>query len=185
MQRPTTLLAVAFLTALAGFVAGWTIMATKSLTRLNRIVAVSWGDLADALSRGDVVVTFSGWETIKKFCADKGKLIEYTYPKEGTFAWLDNYCVAKNAPNREVDHKLANKIIDVAAQLKIGDEFLQGIVNKDAIAKLGPSKSIYPYDDLTSFSQKARMFGFPPLESDGTHATWQDWQDAYQRFKSA
>jgi hypothetical protein len=47
MQRPTTLLAIAFLTALAGFVAGWTVMATKSLTRLNRIVTVSWGDASD------------------------------------------------------------------------------------------------------------------------------------------
>src|SRR5262249_3077803 len=45
-----------------------------------RLVAVSWGDLADALARGDVVITFSGWETIKKFCADKGKAIEYVYP---------------------------------------------------------------------------------------------------------
>src|SRR5881397_3104249 len=48
MQRPTTLVAVAFLTALAGFVAGWTVMATKSLVRLNRVVAVSWGDATNA-----------------------------------------------------------------------------------------------------------------------------------------
>jgi spermidine/putrescine transport system substrate-binding protein len=150
-----------------------------------RVIAVSWGDLADALARGDVVITFSGWETIKKFCADKGKAIDYTYPSEGTFAWLDSYCIAKDAPNREVDHALCNKVIDVPAQLKIGDDFLQGIVNKDAIAQLGPSKDIYPYTDLASFSQKARMFGFPPLEPDGEHATWQDFQEAYQRFKTA
>jgi spermidine/putrescine-binding protein len=158
---------------------------TKLKKEQVRVVAVSWGDMADALSRGDIVITFSGWETIKKFCADKGKAIEYTYPKEGTFAWLDSYCIAKNAPNREVDHKLCNKVIDVPAQVKIGDDLLQGIVNKDAIAQLKASRNIYPYNDLASFSQKARMFGFPPLKSDGTHATWQDWQDAYQRFKSA
>jgi spermidine/putrescine-binding protein len=158
---------------------------TKLKKQQVRVVAVSWGDLADALSRGDVAITFSGWETIKKFCADKGKKIEYIYPKEGTFAWLDSYCIAKNAPNRDVDHKLCNKIIGVAAQVKIGDDLLQGIVNKEAIANLKTSKTIYPYDNLASFSHKARMFGFPPLKSDGTHATWQDWQDAYQRFKSA
>ena len=78
-----------------------------------RIVAVSWGEMGDALSRGDIVITFSGWETIKKFCADAGKTIEYTYPQEGTFAWLDSYCIAKDAPNREVDHALANQIIGV------------------------------------------------------------------------
>ncbi len=149
-----------------------------------RLLAVSWGDLADALARGDVAVTFSGWETIKKFAADKGKVIEYTYPSEGTFAWLDNYCIAKDAPNREVDHMLANQIISVDAQLKIGDEFLQGIVNEDAIAKLGASRPLYPYDDLASFAEKAKFYAFPPLESDSL-ATWDDWQKAYQQFKGA
>ena len=81
-----------------------------------RIVAVSWGEMGDALSRGDIAITFSGWETIKKFCADKGKTVEYTYPQEGTFAWLDNYCIAKDAPNREVDHAICNQIIGVAAR---------------------------------------------------------------------
>ena len=48
---------------------------TKLKKEQVRVVAVSWGDLADALSRGDVAITFSGWETIKKFCADKGKKV--------------------------------------------------------------------------------------------------------------
>jgi len=157
----------------------------KLKTEHARLLAVSWGDLADALSRGDVVITFSGWETIKKFCADQGKLIEYTYPKEGTFAWLDNYCIAKNAPHRAIDHALANKIIDLPAQLKIGDEFIQGIVNDEAIAKLTVSRTLYPYDNLAAFGDKAKFYAFPPLEPDGTHAPYQDWLDAYQRFKSA
>ena len=71
-----------------------------------RMVAVSWGELSDALSRGDVVVTFSGWEAIKKFAADAGAVVEYTFPAEGTFAWLDSYCVATDAPNWETDHAL-------------------------------------------------------------------------------
>ena len=151
-----------------------------------RVVSVSWGEMADALSRGDIVITFSGWETIKKFCADAGKTIEYTYPQEGTFAWLDNYCIAKDAPNLEVDLALANHIIGVAAQVHIGDELIQGIVNAKAVAALKPENAaLYPYDDIEGFGQKATFYAFPPFEPDGTHATWQDWQTEYERFKTA
>jgi len=151
-----------------------------------RIVAVSWGEMGDALSRGDIVITFSGWETIKKFCADAGKTVEYTYPQEGTFAWLDNYCIAKDAPNREVDHALANQIIGVGAQVHIGDELIQGIVNQKAVEALKPERrALYPYDDIEGFGEKAKFYAFPPFEPDGTHATWSDWQAEYERFKTA
>jgi spermidine/putrescine-binding protein len=151
-----------------------------------RIVAVSWGEMGDALSRGDIAITFSGWETIKKFCADAGKTVEYTYPQEGTFAWLDNYCIAKDAPNREVDHAVANQIIGVGAQVHIGDELIQGIVNQKAVEALKPERrALYPYDDIEGFGKKAKFYAFPPFEPDGTHATWSDWQVEYERFKTA
>ena len=151
-----------------------------------RMVAVSWGELSDALSRGDVTVTYGGWEAIKKFAADAGATIEYTFPREGTFAWLDSYCVATDAPNREVDHALCNQIISVAAQLKIGTEFVQGIVNKAAIEELDPaSRALYPYDDPAGFAEKATFYAFPPLEEDGVHATFDDWVKELERFKAA
>ena len=52
--------------------------------------------------------------------------------------------------------------------------------------KLQPStRSLYPYDNLAEFEQKAKFFPMPPLEPDGTHASYTDWQAAYQRFKAA
>ena len=152
----------------------------------SRLVAVSWGDLADALARGDIVATFSGWETIKKFAADLGAAIEYTYPKEGTFAWLDTFSIATDAPNADVDHMLCDKIISVEAQTVIGDDWLQGIVNTEAMAALDPdAKALYPYDDMDAFGSKAKFYAFPPLEEDGVHATFDDWIEDYERFKTA
>ncbi len=151
-----------------------------------RMVAVSWGELSDALSRGDVVVTYGGWEAIKKFSADAGAVIEYTYPKEGTFAWLDSYCVATDAPNWETDHKLCNQIIGIDAQVKIGTEYVQGIVNTKAVEALDPaSRALYPYDDPTGFDEKFTFYTFPPLEDDGVHATFEDWVREWDRFKAS
>ena len=159
------------------------LISLKSIIRLN---TPSWGDLADALARGDVVITFSGWETLKKFCVDKGAdHIDYVYPKEGTFAWLDTFSIAKDAPNADIDHKLCDMIVDVPAQLMIGDEFIQGITNSDAIAQLGVSKDYYPYDNLDALADRATFFAFPPLEEGSGKTTFNEWLEAYERFKAA
>jgi spermidine/putrescine-binding protein len=152
----------------------------------SQLVAASYGELADLMARGDVVITFNGWEVMKKMAADKGKKIAYTYPKEGTFGWLDNYCVVRDAPNRAIAHELANAALGVSIQLKAGNEDLLGIVNLDAIAKLDPTKrAIYPYDDLEGFGKRAGFYPIEPLEPDGKHATFEDWTQEYVRFKNA
>jgi spermidine/putrescine transport system substrate-binding protein len=156
------------------------------MKKQSRVVAVSWGDLADALSRGDVTATYAGWETIKKFCADKGKTIEYTYPSEGTYAWLDNYCVAKDAPHPDEAHLLCDRIISVPAQKHIAETAIQAIVNADAIAQLPPDiKALYDYDDMAAFERKARFFAFPPIEPEGDLTTYEQWLQEYERFKTA
>ena len=164
--------------------------ATEFLIKLKkdavRQLAVSWGELANALARSEVVITFSGGEFLKKFAADAGKQIEFTYPKEGTFAWLDSYCIAKGAPNIEAAHKCANQALDVDGQVAFGEKTFQAIVVREAIDKLQPStRSLYPYDNLAEFEQKAKFFPMPPLEPDGKHASYTDWQAAYQKFKAA
>jgi spermidine/putrescine-binding protein len=164
--------------------------ATEFLIKLKkdavRQVAVSWGELANALARSEVVITFSGGEFLKKFAGDAGKVIEFTYPKEGTFAWLDSYCIAKGAPNIEAAHKCANQAISVDGQVAFGEKTFQAIVIREAIDKLQPAtRSLYPYDNLAEFEQKAKFFPMPPLEPDGKHASYADWQAAYQKFKAA
>ncbi|MCP4380906.1 MAG: extracellular solute-binding protein [Hyphomicrobiales bacterium] len=151
-----------------------------------RLVATSWGELADAMARDEIVATFSGWETMKKFVADKGKVVEYTYPKEGTFAWLDNVCVVKDAPNIEADMALANYVLTDQSQVFVGEEMLQGIVSEEAIKALSPAAaSLYPYNDMAAFGEQATFFPFPPLEERDGLATIGQWNEEYERFKAA
>lgn len=151
-----------------------------------RLVATSWGELSDAMAREEIVATFSGWETMKKFVADKGKEVEYTYPKEGTFAWLDNVCIVKDAPNIEADMALANYVLTDQSQVFVGEEMLQGIVSGEAIKALSPNAAaLYPYDDMEGFGDKATFFPFPPLEERDGLTTIGQWNEEYERFKAA
>lgn len=151
-----------------------------------RLVATSWGELADAMARGEIVATFSGWETMKKFVADKGKNVEFTYPEEGTFAWLDNVCIVKNAPNMEADLKMANHVLSVESQRMVGEEMLQGIVSQEAIDALSPdAAALYPYADMEAFGKSATFFPFPPLEDRDGLVSIARWNEEYERFKAA
>ena len=48
MHRPATLIVIALLAGVVGFVAGWGAIAAQSSKRAGRVVAVSWGDAARA-----------------------------------------------------------------------------------------------------------------------------------------
>jgi spermidine/putrescine transport system substrate-binding protein len=164
--------------------------ATQFLIKLKkdhvRQLAVSWGDLANAMGRSEIVITFSGGEFMKKFVQDAGKKIELVYPKEGTFAWFDSFCIAKGAPSREAAHKCANQALSVEGQVALTEKNFQGIVVKEAIDKLSPElRGLYPYDNMAEFEKKAKFFPMPPLKPDGVHASYDDWQAAYQKFKAA
>ena len=151
-----------------------------------RLVAASYAELADAMVRGEVAITFNGWEAMKMMAADKNKVIDCAYPKEGTFGWLDSYCIVRDAPNGAVAHELANAALSVPVQLAAGNVGLLGIVNLDAIAKLEPAKrAIYPYDDIDRLGRTVGFYPIEPLEPDGRHATFDDWNKEFARFKNA
>jgi hypothetical protein len=48
MHRPATLIVIALLAGIVGFVAGWGAIAAQSSKRAGRVVAVSWGDAPHA-----------------------------------------------------------------------------------------------------------------------------------------
>lgn len=152
----------------------------------SRLFAPSWGDLADAMARGDVSITFNGWETMVKFAADKGKVIAYAYPEERTNAWLDNYCIAKGAPNLDAAYEAVNRVISLEGQTRVATNLVQAIVSEEAVAQLPEDlKILYPYDDIAAFERKAGFFGFPPIEPEEGLTTFPDWLRAYERFKAA
>jgi spermidine/putrescine transport system substrate-binding protein len=152
----------------------------------TRVLATSYGEMADAMARNEAVITFNGWEVVVKKAADKGKRVAYVYPKEGTFGWMDCYCIVKDAPNMELAHGLANEGLTEKVQLAAGEGELLGILNKDAIGKLSAdAKKLYPYDDLDGFSKRVGFFPVAPLEPEGDIATFDEWKTEYLRFKNA
>lgn len=148
-------------------------------------VAASFGDIADLLARGDASLCITGWRFLEVQLADKGEQAASYVPKEGTFAWCDNYCIPKEAPNDDATYAFIETMISTAGNAIVAGNTGSAVTNSAAVTDLPQNQAgLYPYDDISSFFSTTGLYALPPLEPDGDIATFPDWQTAWQQFKT-
>lgn len=149
-----------------------------------RALFPSYGEAADAMARGEVVMTLGGAEWLPAIVADKKKLA-YTYPKEGCFAFIDSYVIPKSAPNPDLAHAMANHMLTVPAQIEL-TKANYAVATDEAIKALtGPVASMYPYGDMATFQKLNHFFPMAPSEGTADVASWPDWLAAWQDVLAA
>ena len=155
-------------------------------TKQARAWFATYGDMADAFARNEVVVSAIGWEAVAVWAAQKGKTMAYTIPKEGTGLFMDCLCIPKDAPHQDLSYKMINHIVSVEPQLQFATEQSAGITNLKAVPQLPAElRDSYNYGDLDSFMTKARLQPVPPTEAEGDVATYDDFLEEYQRLLKA
>ena len=149
-----------------------------------RALFASYGEAADAMTRGEVVMTLGGAEWLPAIVADKKKLA-YTYPKEGCFAFIDSYVIPKSAPNPDLAYAMANHMLTLPAQIELTKKNY-AVATEEAIKALtGPVATMYPYGDMATFQKLARFFPMAPGETTAEVAGWPDWLAAWQEVLAA
>lgn len=149
-----------------------------------RAIFPSYGEAADAMARGEVVMTLGGAEWLPAIVAEKAKLA-YTYPKEGCFAFIDSYVIPRSSPNPDIAHLLANQELTIEGQVAL-TTFNYAVVTKEAADTLsGPARTMYPYDNIAEFEKLCHFFPMTPTETDGSIAAWPDWLAAWQEIVAA
>ena len=146
----------------------------------------SYGDMADAFARNEVVVSAIGWEAVAVWAKAKGKVIKYTIPKEGTGMFMDCLCIPKDSPHPELTYKMISHIISPDPQKVFATEQSAGITNLKTVPTLPPElAAAYNYADIDGFMQKARLQPVPPTQEQNGIATYDDFLNEYQRLQKA
>ncbi|MEX1108409.1 MAG: extracellular solute-binding protein [Dongiaceae bacterium] len=154
-------------------------------TNHARAFFATYGDMSDAFARNEVVVSAIGWEAVAVWTAAKGKIIEYTIPKEGTGMFMDCLCIPKDCPNLDLTYAMIDHIVSAEPQRMFAEEQSAGITNLEAVPLLSAElAATYSYDDLDGFMQRARLQPVPPTEP-GEFATYDDFLNEYQRLQKA
>lgn len=156
------------------------------LKQNSRTIPSSLGEISDMFGRGEIAMGM-GWEPMIKWVQDKGVKLKIASPKEGTFAYFDTVNIAKNAPNRELDHALINWGLSAENQKAFSEANILGIVNEKAMSMVEDKTvaSIYHFDDLDKYFDNKFLPGMFPLEADGDLVTWDQVLAAFESYQRA
>lgn len=154
-------------------------------TKQARAFFATYSDMADAFARNEIVISTIGWEAVAVWAKQKGKIIEYSIPQEGTGMFMDCLCIPKNCPHLDLTYNLMNHILSPDPQTQFATEQSAGITNLKAVPKLPEElRTSYRYSDIDGFMQHARLFPVPPTV-EGQYATYDDFLEEYERLKRA
>jgi spermidine/putrescine transport system substrate-binding protein len=154
-------------------------------TKQARAFFATYGDMADAFARNEVVITTIGWEAVAVWAQQKGKTIAYSIPKEGTGLFMDCLCIPKDCPHPDLVYNLISHIVSPEPQKTFATEQSAGITNLKAVPLLPDNiRQSYRYDDIDGYMKLARLYPVPPTK-EGEYATYDDFLEEYERLKRA
>lgn len=144
-----------------------------------RAIAPSYGDLIDMLAKKEVIIS-QGWEPLSVWV--EGVNIKAAYPKEKSLSYIEGFAIGKGAPNVDAAHAYINNALSVEGQLA-GAALAMSVVNAEAMDKDSDlNRELYQYDSLENyFTEKTMIVPMYPLEPDGVHATWDEYQEAWEQ----
>lgn len=145
-----------------------------------RTIAPSYGDLMNLLASGEVVIA-QGWEPVTVWVGDKVN-IKVAYPREGSMGFIEGYAIGKGSANVDVAHEFINNALSLEGQLAGAEGNSMPAVTQEAMERASDAnKALYGYDKLEEyFQKKTDVVPMYPIEPDGTHATWDEYQAAWE-----
>jgi putative spermidine/putrescine transport system substrate-binding protein/spermidine/putrescine transport system substrate-binding protein len=162
-----------------------------TLTRIKkeqtRSLAPSFGDLASQFASGDIVIA-PAWEPVSVWAGEKAPPLKWSFPVEGSFSFIDNMALIKDAPNKETAYLLMNQSLDPRVQANAANKNMTAVTVEAAVPLLNEkARSLFDYKDVAGFWAK-RGDGMPPLwpvEKTGDLATLDDVLSGWETFLRA
>lgn len=163
-----------------------TVEAMIALKANSRSVPSSLGEISDMFGRGEIDMAM-GWEPMIKWVDSTGVKLKIAAPVEGTFAYFDTVNIAKDAPNRELDHALINWGLSAATQKGFAEANILGIVNTEAMGLVSDpvTSEIYGFKDVEGYFANKFLPGMFPLEAEGDLVTWDEVLAAFETYQRA
>jgi spermidine/putrescine-binding protein len=150
-----------------------------------RTIASSYGDLINLLANKEIVIG-QGWEPVSVWVGEEVN-VKVAYPQEKCMGFIEGYAIGRGSANVDAAHAIINHALSVEGQLAGADWNTMPVVNAEAMSQVGElNQALYRYDNLEAyFTEKTLVMPMYPLEADGTHPTWDEYQAAWERVLKA
>ncbi|HEY0416893.1 MAG TPA: extracellular solute-binding protein [Gaiellaceae bacterium] len=165
---------------------GEVIEAVLDLKERAQAPVLALRELYDVLISGaKPLATGAGWEGVTVVARRRGADVRSYHPREGDHAWVDAWCLMRDAPNPDAAYAWVDRMTGAEAQRIVCDKLPCGTVNRGAAELVADEiKELFPTADLPELFGRPTDVDLPPLHADGDVATFADWRAAWDRVRS-
>jgi spermidine/putrescine-binding protein len=149
-----------------------------------RLIALNQGELLNFMVSGEIDAVLCADPSILTQAAAQGVDLAMALPSEGPVLWVDAWFIPISADNVETATAFMNASLDPQVQANVAMAVVQAPVSRKAVELLDEaSRKRIDYAKIDAMFA-AGLPGIPPTEDDGTHATYDQWIEAWQAFKA-
>jgi putative spermidine/putrescine transport system substrate-binding protein/spermidine/putrescine transport system substrate-binding protein len=153
----------------------------KQLKPQLRAIADGTGSLALMLQSKDAWLA-GGWEKATIDCQRAGMNVKQVIPKEGSFAWVDSWCLVKGGKNEELIYPFIEHMTTVRAQSAVVKNLGVGCVNLEA-ARKSQFGALYDLVDLDKTFERLILPQAVPTRP-GKYTTIDEWTELWNEWKA-
>jgi len=147
-----------------------------------RALVPSYGEMADVMAREEAWLSSGTWVAIIGWAKEKGTVLDWKVPSEGTYGWCDNYVIPVGA-NLDAAYAFINQMTSPEGQKELAIYLNQWMTNKKVIPLLPPEMQA-DYKDMDAMLAKTPFPPSPPQSSDDPNiATYQDYVATWEKIK--
>ncbi|UCH35287.1 MAG: extracellular solute-binding protein [Armatimonadota bacterium] len=162
-------------------------MVFEQLAKLKgqlRTIAPIVGDFINMMESGDIWLG-GAWELATVQCQRDGYPVKQIIPEEGSFAWVDSWCLVKGAQDLDLVYAFIDHMTSIEAQQLVVKNLGLGCVNREAAEGLPEDvRALYNLTDLDQTFEKCVLPGVEPTEPGGKYTTLQDWTRKWEEWKA-
>lgn len=149
-----------------------------------RTLVPSYGEMADVFARGEAWLSSGVWVAVIGWAKDKGTVLNWKVPKEGTYGWSDNYVIPVGA-NLDAAYAFINQMTSPEGEATLAVYLNQWMTNKKVVPLL-PQNMQADYSNMDAMLAKTPFPPDPPQSSDDPKlAIYSDYVSTWEKIKTS
>ena len=148
---------------------------------------MQFGDVANLYNSGAIVASLTTFPGFNTMVAGLEHQVKSVIVEEGALGYCDSYFMPQGSKDQASVYAWLNEICTPQMQVSIAQDAVAGITNSKTPPLLKPEfRTMFPYDNLSTFFAKCPLFGIPTdVQQGGEFMSYQDWTQAWEAFKNA
>ncbi|MCO6055576.1 PotD/PotF family extracellular solute-binding protein [Pseudomonas sp. MOB-449] len=150
------------------------------------VLVTSQQQLLQLFASGDILAVLCADPSIISQLDEQGGTIDVALPKEGPVLWVDALFIPQTAPSADLAHQFLNQALSPPVQAQVATAVSQFPVSRRALKLMSVRARNRLRIDFSRLDEvlASGLPGIPPRGHDGIHASYAEWQAAWEQFKN-